>query len=307
MDKRTRISRAIKRLPVDQLPCAELIINDELIQAILAQEDIGFAERFTFINDLGLDAVCLHPVYNIGQHTAIDAKDVEFCDLADWVNTDLFTFAVLDGPVGWAGRILGFEQMLMQMARSTQEFCKLVSNVEAMNKELIEQLSAGGINGILLADDIAFHQGVIARPALLRKTIFPSLTAQVEHAHKLGLPVVFHSDGKLTTVLDDIAAAGFDGLQCLDELAGMDIGEVKQQYGDRLCLWGNLDPAWLINLHSLSELEQAVERIIAVSDNCSGMIFGTSSGLFENMRADSLKAVYPIAKRQSENRIQLSD
>jgi uroporphyrinogen decarboxylase len=299
MQKRTRVEQAIKRLPVDQVPCAELIINDKLIHTLFAREELRFADRLEFVNMLGLDAICLHPAWDNSQLCIPCAKDVVINDVKDWVKTDLFTFAVLDGPLGWAGRILGFEQMLMQMTRSAPEFCEFVTGIEALNKELIARLASRGINGILLADDIAYNQGVIARPALLRKTIFSSFAEQVAYAHKLGLPVFFHSDGNLSIMLDDIVAVGFDGLQCIEAPAGMDIGEVKRRYGDKLCLWGNLDPAELVEPRSLSELEQAVQRIIAEAGENSGLIFGTSSGLFENMRLDSVKAVYQIAKRQA--------
>ncbi len=297
MEHRTRVEQAIKRLPVDQVPCGELVINDKLIQTMFTQEVLGFTQRKAFVDELDLDAICLHPACDNGLQSIPCAKDVVFNDVKDWVNTKLFTFAVLDGPVGWAGRLLGFEQMLMQMARKTPEFCELVTSIEILNKELMTQLCASGVNGILLADDIAFNHGTIARPALLRDTVFPSLAEQVAYAHGLGLPVFFHSDGKLTMVLDDIVDAGFDGLQCIEALAGMDIGEVKKQVGHKLCLWGNLDPAELIEPRSLPELEQAVRRVVTDASSPSGLIFGTSSGLFENMRLDSVKAVYEMAKR----------
>ncbi|MBP2637114.1 MAG: hemE 10 [Firmicutes bacterium] len=299
MNKRTRVEHAIKHLPVDQVPCAELIINDKLIQTVAGRAAVGFAERLAFVDALGLDAICLQPVCNSALPSVPVAGEVVFDDIHDWVNSDLFTFAVLDGPMGWSGKILGFEQMLMQMARSTPAFCELVAAVETLNIALIERLAASGINGILLADDIAYNQGVIARPALLRKLIFPSLTAQVESAHKLGLPVFFHSDGNLTMMLEDVVDAGFDGLQCIEKLAGMNIGEVKRQYGARLCLWGNLDPAELIEPRSVSQLEQTVTQIVKAAGGNSGLIFGTSSGLFENMRLENVKAVYEIAKRQT--------
>lgn len=298
MNKRTRVEHAIKHLPVDQVPCAELIINDKLIQSVVGRETVGFAERLAFVNALGHDAICLHPVCNGDLPSIPAAGDVVFCDIDEWVNTDLFTFAVLDGPVGWAGKILGFEQMLMHMARSSPAFYELVASARALNLALIERLAASGINGILLADDIAYTQGVIARPALLRRHIFPSLAEQVEFAHKLGLPVFFHSDGNLQLLLDDIVAAGFDGLQCIESLAGMDIGQVKRQYGDTLCLWGNLDPSELIEARSLHQLEQTVTQIVTAACNSRGLIFGTCCGLFENMRLDSIKAVYEIAKRR---------
>lgn len=296
MEHRTRVERAIKRLPVDQIPCGELVITDELVQTMFAQTVLQFGHRLEFVNAMGLDAVCLHPSCSYSKQSIPGSKEVIFSDLPDWVKTDLFTFAVIDGPVGWAGKLLGFEQTMMQLGRRTPDFCEFIAAIETLNKELIERLADSGINGILLADDIAYNQGVIARPALLRELIFPALAAQADYAHQLGLPVFFHSDGNLTMVLEDIAAAGFDGLQCIESVAGMDIGEIKKQYGHKLCLWGNLDPAELIEPRSRQQLEQTVNQIITAGGNNSGLIFGTSSGLFKDMRLDSVRAVYEMAR-----------
>ena len=104
----------------------------------------------------------------------------------------------------------------------------------------------------------------------------------------------FHSDGNLTALLDDIVAAGFDGLQCIEALAGMDIGAVKAQYGHSLCLWGNLDPAQLLEAGDPAELAHSVQQIIQAVGR--GLIFGTSSGLFAGMRLDTIRTVYKTAQ-----------
>jgi uroporphyrinogen decarboxylase len=305
MEHRIRVERAIRRLPVDQVPCAELVINDELVQTMFDQAVIQFSHRLEFVTAMGLDAVCLHPRCDLRNGSIPRKQDIVFDDVKNWVTTDLFTFAVLDGPIGWGGRLLGFEQMMKQLVRRNQDFLELVTAIEIINKDMMDQLADSGVNGIILADDIAFNQGVIARPALLRETLFPSLACQVRYAQQLGMPVFFHSDGNLTLVLEDIVAAGFDGLQCIEALAGMEIGKLKQQYGHKLCLWGNLDPAELIESRSLRQLEHTVSQIVTGFGSNSGLIFGTSSGLFEQMRLESVRAVYEMAKRQTtyEDRI----
>ncbi|QDR82282.1 uroporphyrinogen decarboxylase family protein [Sporomusa termitida] len=297
MNHKTRVAAAIKRQPVDRIPCAELVIADALIQTMFGQTELVFRHRLEFVQTLGLDAVCLHPVVADESSARLPAPQaVVFGELQDWTKSDLFTFAVLDGPMGWGFRLLGFEQLMTRMIRHHEDFLELTAAVEQLNMSLMDRLAASGINGIILADDIAFNQGVIARPSLLRQSLFPSLARQTAHAQQLGLPVFFHSDGNLALVLADIAAAGFDGLQCLETLAGMDIGAVKQQYGRKLCLWGNLDPAALIEPHSREFLEQAVRKIAAAAGRGSGFIFGTSSGLFAPMRLESIKSVYAIIR-----------
>lgn len=297
MNHRTRIEAAINRRPVDQIPCAELVINDGLIQAMFGKAPLAFEHRLEFVRTMGLDAVCLHP----RRHNDIPAaQEISFDDLQAWVNTDLFSFAVLDGVMGWGSRLLSFEQLMTKLVCGHSDFQELLAAVERLNLSLMEQLAANGVNGIIIADDIAFSQGLFVRPAVLRKTVFASLIRQVEQAKKLNLPVFFHSDGNLTLVLEDIVAAGFDGLQCIEKMAGMDIGAIKRQYGHKLCLWGNLDPAELIEERSRDELEEAAGSVVKATEG-SGLIFGTSSGLFENMRLDSLTAIYQFVRERKHS------
>lgn len=296
MDQRTRIRAAINRLPADQIPCAELVITDEIIRALCGQPVIEFDHRLEFVQTMGLDAICLHPCAPLSPQESLVQGELVFNDLPGWIESDLFTFAVLDGPVGWSGKLLSFEDMMRNLVRGNSEMAAIVAAVEKLNLAAMERLAGGGVNGILLADDIAFNQGVIARPAFLRSLLFPSYARQVEYAKKLGLPIFFHSDGNLTAVLDDIVVAGFDGLQCIEKLAGMDIGDIKSRYGHKLCLWGNLDPAELLSTRSSAELASHVEQIIRDGGGGSGLIFGTSDGLFDRMNLDSIRTVYKVAK-----------
>ena len=41
-------------------------------------------------------------------------------------------------------------------------------------------------------------------------------------------------------LMDSFIAAGIDGIQSIDPLAGMDMGEMKAKYGKKIFLWGNI-------------------------------------------------------------------
>jgi len=298
MDHRRRVKSAISRLPADRPPCAELVINDRVVRELCREEAVGFGHRRAFLEAMGLDAFCLHPAYAHVPGGRLPAPaDWVFGDLDKWTGTDYFTFAVLDGPIGWGIRILGFFRLISKLTRYSQDVADLAAAVTAMNAEVMRHLAAGGVDGIIIADDIAFNKSVIASPAILRQVLFPSLSCQVEQARKLNLPVFFHSDGDLALVMDDIVKAGFDGLQCIDAAAGMDIGQVKKQYGRDLCLWGNLNPHGLCEPRSRRELEREAQSIISVAGKGGGLIFGTSSGLFEGMRLENLKFAYEAARQ----------
>jgi uroporphyrinogen decarboxylase len=52
--------------------------------------------------------------------------------------------------------------------------------------------------------------------------------------------VVFHSDGDIRMILPSLISEGVNAIQPLDALAGMDVLELKEQFGDRLAFMGNV-------------------------------------------------------------------
>ncbi|KLU60734.1 uroporphyrinogen decarboxylase [Peptococcaceae bacterium CEB3] len=295
MNARERVALAIGHRVPDRVPRGELCIDDALVQAFLRCDAVGFVERWEFARRLGLDIICLSPVYPLETTSGglPAAAEVAWPDLERWVReSDLFVFVMLDGAFGWGARLCGYEGFFRAVARELPEFTDLIRAVERFNLELAQRAVEAGAMGVLIADDIAYRRGPVINPAVLRRYFMPTLARQAAGVADLGKPVFFHSDGNLDELLADIVKAGFHGLQCLEAAAGMDIGQIKRQYGDLLCLWGNLDPEELILPRSRSELRNEVQALIDVASPGGGFIFGTSSGLFKEMRVENLQAVY---------------
>ena len=62
----------------------------------------------------------------------------------------------------------------------------------------------------------------------------------VDYIHREGALLIKHSDGILWSLFDQIIATGLDGIHLIDPEAGMDMGEAKVKYGDKICLLGNI-------------------------------------------------------------------
>jgi uroporphyrinogen decarboxylase len=90
-------------------------------------------------------------------------------------------------------------------------------------------------------DDIAFNHGPLIAPEMFRNEFLPIMK---EVAAAITKPWIFHSDGNLFSILDDLLTLGMSGLHPIDP-TGMDIRTTKALYGDRVCLVGNIDVALL--------------------------------------------------------------
>ena len=54
------------------------------------------------------------------------------------------------------------------------------------------------------------------------------------------IPWIMHTDGNILPFLQDILSLGIAGLHPIEKGA-MDIRQVKKEYGDKICLLGNVD------------------------------------------------------------------
>ena len=106
--------------------------------------------------------------------------------------------------------------------------------------ELYKRGIEEGIDVVFVADDYAWKQGTFINPKLFKEIWFPRMAKIIEPAVSKGIPVIFHSDGKIDDTVDWLLDIGVDAITPLDPYS-LDYRDYKKRYGDRLCLFGNID------------------------------------------------------------------
>jgi uroporphyrinogen decarboxylase len=147
---------------------------------------------------------------------------------------DIFTYA-------W--EMIGFNN-LCYASLDDPEFVGCVINDLGMAcRQLVEiSLEALGdaVGSILYSDDIAYTEGLMLGPDFFREHLFGHIAAIVELGRRIDVPLIYHSDGKLYDVFDDLARIGVRGIQPL-EPKSMDPLKIKTDWPGRFCLIGNID------------------------------------------------------------------
>ena len=78
----------------------------------------------------------------------------------------------------------------------------------------------------------------------------------------LSVPVIWHSDGDVTSLLPMAIEAGFVGVHGLEPAAEIDLAQIVRDYGRDLVLVGNVDVGVLLAA-DLAAVRQEVSRCIA--------------------------------------------
>jgi uroporphyrinogen decarboxylase len=139
-----------------------------------------------------------------------------------------------------------------------------------------------------MADDIAFKSGPLLSPVWMREHYFPRLARITDVMHKKGIKLLFHSDGNLNPILDDLVEAGIDGLNPIEVLAGMDVGEIHRRY-PHLFMAGGIDVSQLLPFGSPAAVKDAVKR--ALDDAEGRIMIGSTTELHDAVPLENFLAM----------------
>jgi|YNPMSStandDraft_1061717.scaffolds.fasta_scaffold35053_2 hypothetical protein len=162
----------------------------------------------------------------------------------------------------------------------------------------VEALACGESFPIaFIGEDIASKTGPIFSPRMLENEFFPRLRILVDVFHEKRTKIVFHSDGNLMPVLDQIIATGVDGLHPIEPAAGMELEKVRALCPQNMILIGNLDCSYLLPFGSQYAIEEEVKRILTLARDCGNIIFSSSSELHDEIPLRNIVSMFEAFER----------
>jgi len=156
-----------------------------------------------------------------------------------------------------------------------------------------------------IGDDIAYKQRLMFSPDFLRRTFIRALRNMCEPLRSAGIKVIFHSDGKVTDILDDMIAAGISGLNPIEPMAGMDIGWLKRRYGKELILVGNVDCSQVLPLGTVQDVIEATKECLRQAAPGGGHFIGSSSEITPSTPLENVLAFYEACREYGRYPIRL--
>lgn len=148
----------------------------------------------------------------------------------------------------------------------------------------------------LIGDDVAYKQKLMFSPDFLRRTFIKSLRTVAEPLKAAGVKVIFHSDGYVMDIIDDMIDAGIDGLHPIEPMAGMDIAAVKKRWGKDLVLCGNVDCSQTLPLGTVDDVIEETKACIRAAAPGGGHIIGSSSEIVPSTPVENIIAFYDACR-----------
>jgi uroporphyrinogen decarboxylase len=158
--------------------------------------------------------------------------------------------------------LMGLEGMSLALVDEPELVPRLFRTIGGIQLRALDRmLACGSVGAVWHADDIAFNTQLMISPRILRQHLFPWYAEMNRMAHAKGVPVVYHSDGALQEVIEDIIGCGFDGLNPIEPPA-MDIRAIKEEYGKRISIIGNIDLGYTLTRGTPDEVRAEVRQRI---------------------------------------------
>ncbi|MFH1007164.1 MAG: uroporphyrinogen decarboxylase family protein [Candidatus Latescibacterota bacterium] len=328
MNSFERVKAALNHQEPDRVPVMEFVIDPKVGKAIYPSgKDIGDLSEFLDLDGVGCGARYakgavsqdryvdewgvtykvsaeaidhpLHgPIATMADLRAYSPPDPEapdrLGDLPNYVQRFKGKRAVLfhhRAAFMWSAFLMGLEPMLMSMLIDRELVEGVMDVVLEANIAVARRAVRAGADMIVLGDDYASNSGPLMSPALFEQFILPRLQKMVDVIHEEGAYCCKHSDGNLWPVLDMILGTGIDALNPIEPVAGMDIGEVKRKFGDRVCLVGNIDCSHLLTFGNPDQVRQAVRECIAAASPGGGHIVSSSNSIHSGVKPENYVAL----------------
>ncbi len=191
--------------------------------------------------------------------------------------------------------LMGFEQFAYAIFDQPDLIQALFNKIGDLVLSMFRYFADSEVVDVLwYSDDIAYVSGPMISPAVLRRYFFPWLKKIGDLAKASGKPLIYHTDGALYTLIDDIIAAGVDALHPIEPKA-MLLQEVKQRWGDRLCLIGHVDVD-LLARGTPDEVRAKVRENIEVAAYNGGYCVGSGNSIPEYVKYENYLAMLDAAR-----------
>ena len=191
----------------------------------------------------------------------------------------------------WSVFLMGMDNLLMAMATEPDFVHALFTKVADANIAVMRRGIRAGADTISLGDDYCANKGPLMSPAMFREFILPQLTRAVDAIHDEGAKCIKHCDGNTWPILDMMIDAGVDCINPLEPVANMDVAEVKQKYGDRVCIMGNIDCAELLCNGTEEQVIAAVKKCIQDGAPNGGLIISSSNSIHAGVNPKNYAAM----------------
>jgi uroporphyrinogen decarboxylase len=246
-----------------------------------------------------------------------DCKTVEDLEAYPWPSADWFDYSQMRAeaeklhqshavscgymaPFYLHNLLRGLEKSLMDPFDDidfTQELIRRVCDFEYEYHRRMFEATAGLVDVAQVTDDLGSQTGPLISLKTYREFYKPQHKRFIDLCHEFGIKVFHHDDGSMRKFLPDLVEIGIDILNPVQwTCPGMDMVELKQEFGDKLAFHGAIDNQKILPFGSPDEVRAEVRHCIdALAGDRTGYILAPCHNIQVVTPIENILAMYDEA------------
>jgi len=229
----------------------------------------------------------------------LPGRDSEIRMAVGMENDNIAILGGVLGPLSSAWLLLGFEKICFSLYEDPDLFHDVMKISNAYFKEAARRSVEAGCMGMWISEDLGDSKSGFFSADDFREHCFPYLNELVDYVDGLGVPVLLHSCGNINAYLDDLAQTKIVSVHPLQRTAGMDLRNVKTNYGNRFCIIGNIDSSRTLPFGSAEEVAAEVKEAINIAAPGGGYILASDHSLHDGIPVENILQMFRTAKEYS--------
>jgi len=201
------------------------------------------------------------------------------------------------GPLTLAWFLIGYENICLSLYDDRGFLAELAAIAVDFNVKAIDRMAKAGVDAMILSDDYGASSQGLLRLDHFRALYKPALKKTIDRIKSHNLPVLLHCCGRVYDYLDDMVEIGIDAYHPLQRTAGMDLAAVKNKYGNRICLVGNIDSSRTLPFGTPEEIEAETREALRIAAPGYGYILASDHSLHDGIPVKNILHMFEVARQ----------
>ena len=336
---RNRYLNAVAHIEQEEIPFVELEVDFSVVQGVLGREvpplssfELPSSTYVEFLKRVGMDMAYIQVPWRLARRCvvdpegrkvyqegllkndtepasirlpALDAVEKRIEEILEALEpTRIGTIYGLETPSLLVNKAINYEDYFLYLREQPEFILDLQKRVDEYVAEVAGLVPRYPIDVIRLDSILCMNIGPMISLEMMEKFNFPWLEKYSRLIRDNGRIVCLHTDGNITSLIERFVQMGIDVLHPVEVCPGQDIYALKDHYGNRIALHGNIDVGGVLAHGTEDKIRSDVEEHIRRLGRGGGYICGSSHNIHEQIPTANFLAMVDAIH---ETRFEISD
>ncbi len=222
----------------------------------------------------------------------LPGRDAELWIARQMPKDDIAIAGGVTGPFTSAWMLMGYERLALSIYDDPALVTELFGIANEYNKEAARRSVAAGVDAMWVSDDLGDSVRGFLKVSHFRKYYLPYLVELTDYIASLGVPVLLHCCGHWQEYIADIAQTEIAAIHPMQRTAGWDLLWVKENYGNRFCLIGNIDSSRTLPYGSPQDVAAEVREAIDIAAPGGGYVLASDHSLHDGISVENILTLF---------------